>query len=151
MIQVGKTLSDASKAGLLDETKTEKYQASRDNNLKAIHRALMLAADSDGEFPEATKWMETALIRLKTSDISEDEAKEKLKIPGLGPTEFGYALNTVFGKAHPGEIKVKSDAILVYESKDASWNAHGNPETDGRDGGKAVTFGGEIISLPPPK
>ena len=148
LIQVGKTVADAKNAGLLDETQTEKYQASRENNLKSIHRALMQAADSDGEFPDAAKWMETALIRLKTSDLTEEEAKNKLRVPGAKNGDFGYSFNAVFSKVHPGEIKVKANTILVFESKATTWNASGNPESDAKDGAKGVTFEGKVVDLP---
>ncbi len=149
LYQASRVYFDAKKAGLLDDVQTEKYRASRENNLKAIREALMQAAESDGQFPEASKWMDTAMIRLKTSDITPDEAKDKLRIPGRsgGKTDFGYAFNDEMEGKDPSALKDKADTILVYESQQNVWNAHGDPKTDGRKGGKGVTVAGTIVEL----
>lgn len=144
--QVIKAFSDARKAGLLSDEKVEKYQVGRENNLKAIHKALLQAADSDGQFPKAEKWMESALIRLKTSDLSESEAQKKLAVPGL--TEgFGYAFNDVFSGKRPEDFKGKEKSVFIYESKQTAWDAHGDPAKDARPGGKGVAFDGTVVNL----
>ena len=145
LIQVGLVLADAKKAGLLDEEKIEKYRVGRENNLIAIHKSLMQAAESDGAFPKADKWMETALIRLKTSDLTEVEAKDKLRVPGRTSGSFGYALNAAVSEHHPDDFKSKPDTVLVFESRSDSWNATGDPDKDGVNGGRAVTIEGKIV------
>lgn len=145
LIQVSLAVADAKKAGLLDEEKTDKYQVGRENNLKAIHKALMQAADSDGVFPPAKSWMDVALLRLKTGDLTIDEAKDKLRVPGSKAGEFGYALNSEVAGKTPDDFKSRPNTILVFESRDSIWNASGDPATIGREGGKAITISGDIV------
>jgi len=147
LIQVGFVLADAKRAGLLDEEKTVKYQVSRDNNLKAIHKALIQAAESDGGFPEAKKWMDTAWIRLKTGDLSEAEAKDKLRVPGLASGVYGYAFNSALSGKHPDDFKGKTETIMVYESKQEIWNGCGDPAKDAMVDGKAITLAGDVVKL----
>lgn len=144
LIQVGLVLRDAKKAGLLDDVKTEKYEASRDNNLKAIHQALMRSQESEGTLPPAANWMDAALVRLKTSDLTEDEAKAKLKRPGQ--KSFGYSINSSMAGKDTRAIRVKVGTILVFESQSTAWNASGDPAKDAIDGGKAVTLEGEVVN-----
>lgn len=145
LIQVSLAVADAKKAGFLDEEKTDKYQVGRENNLKAIHKALMQAADSDGTFPPAKTWMDGAMLRLKTGDLSVEEAKDKLKVPGGKPGEFGYSLNTEVAGKTPDDFKSKPGTILVFESTDTKWNASGDPGATGRPGGKAITIDGKVL------
>jgi hypothetical protein len=148
LIQVAQAYSDAKKAGLLTEVPTEKYEVGRANNLRAIQKALAQAADSDGKYPEAAKWMESAQIRLKTSDLSEAEAQLKLKVPGSA-VGFGYAFNDAVGGKSPDAWKAKGTTIIVYESLQTGWDAHGDPSKDGKKGGKAVTVAGDVVDLKP--
>ena len=145
LIQVGIVLAGAKRAGLLDDEQTIKYQVSRDNNLKAIHRALMQANESEGHFPSADKWMDIALIRLKTSDITEDEAKGKLRVPGS--KEYGYAINSVLAGKALDNARLRGDTVLAFESVDQKWNASGLPEKDAAKGAKGVTLEGKIVGL----
>lgn len=143
-----RVVMDAKKSGWLDDVKTDKYQAGRTNNLKAIHKALMQAQESDGQFPPADHWMEVALIRLKTSDITENEAKDKLRRPGGNPSDFGYAINSTFAGKSMDQVRVAKSAILVFESLSVGFNASGSPEKDGLKSGKGITFEGEVVDLP---
>jgi len=146
MIQVAQAVADAKKGGLLDEEKTEKYQVGRDNNLKAICTALKQAADSDGQFPPAAKWMESAMVRLKTSDINESEAQQKLMVPGR-KDGFGYAYNGALAGKSPDDFKAKGKTVIVYESKQTKWDAFGDPAKDALPGGKGVTLDGDIVDF----
>lgn len=146
LVQIAIVVTTAKRAGLLDEEKIEKYQVSRDNNLLAIHKALMQAVDSDGGFPPAAKWMDAALLRLKTSDLSEEEAKDKLRVPGSAAGSYGYGFNSALDSRHPDDFRAKRDTILVYESKSTGWNAAGDPANDAAPTGKAVTLEGKVIS-----
>lgn len=146
LVQVGKAALDAKKAGLLDDVQTDKYQVGRENNLKAIQAALLSSAESEGKLPDAKGWMDQALIRLKTGDISEQEAKDKLKVPGLAASDYGYAINDkLAGK--PLDAQAAAETVLVFESKDKSWNAHGDPEKDAVTGGKGVTVSGKVVPV----
>ncbi|MBS1723256.1 MAG: hypothetical protein JSS66_09925 [Armatimonadetes bacterium] len=147
LVQVALTVRDAKKAGLLDEETTEKYKVGRENNLKAIQKALLQLADSDGSLPKDGKWMDAALVRLKTSDISEQEARDKLVVPGAKPGEFGYALNRAFLGKHPDQFRKDPKTILVFESTNRAWNAVGEPLSDGTKGGKGIALDGTIIQL----
>ena len=118
----------------------------RDNNLKAIRTALMQAAESDGEFPPVAKWMESAMVRLKTSDINESEAQLKLMVPGR-KDGFGYAYNGGLAGKSPVDFKAKGKTVMVYESKQTQWDAFGDPAKDALPGGKGVTVDGEIVTL----
>ena len=145
LINAAKAVSDAKKSGILDDVETDKYKVGRENNLKAIQKALLQAADSDGTFPAADKWMDQALLRLKTSDISEDEAKDKLRVPGLKPREFGYAINDGVAGKSLADIKDKS-IILVFESTNTAWNAHGDPAKEAKPGGKLISVDGTVTA-----
>lgn len=145
LVQVAIVVATAKRAGLLDEEQIEKYKVSRDNNLAAIHKAMVQAADSDGGFPKAESWMDTALLRLKTSDLSEEEAKDKLRIPGQPAGGYGYAFNSALSGRHPDDFRAKANTILVFESKATTWNAAGDPAKDAAPGGKAVTLEGKVI------
>lgn len=146
LIQIALTIRDAKKGGWLDDVQVEKYRVSRDNNLKSIHRALMQVAESDGKLPEAGQWMESALLRLKTSDLTEEETRAKLQVPGE-KQGYGYALNSSLAGKKLEDVKKIGDAVLVFESTKSSWNASGNPDTDARKNGKGVTVKGELIDL----
>ncbi|MBS1713858.1 MAG: hypothetical protein JST30_05925 [Armatimonadetes bacterium] len=146
LFQVAQAAMDAKKAGLLDDVATEKYQVGRENNLKAIQASLLLSAESEGKLPDAGQWMDQALIRLKTSDLTEAEAKDKLRVPGRGGLDYGYAVNDkLAGK--PLDVKAEAETVLVFESRDASWNAHGDPDKDAATGGKGVTVSGKVVPV----
>lgn len=152
LVQVALTVRDAKKSGWLDDVEFEKYRAGRENNLKAIQKALLQAADSDGQLPPDNKWMESALIRLKTSDLSEDETKLKLKVPGVKGDGYGYAMNTALTGKKSAELKDLGGKVLVYESTQSTWDAVGDPDKDARKNAKGVTVAGDIVEIgPPPK
>ena len=146
IVQVVKVAMDAKKAGFLDDVETEKYQVGRDNNLKAIQASLLLSAESEGQLPDAGQWMDQALIRLKTSDISEEEAKAKLRVPGRTPPDFGYAINDKLA-GRPLDTKADAENVLVFESAKTSWNAHGDPAKDAAPHAKGVTVAGQVVTL----
>lgn len=147
LYQVAMTVRDAKKSGWLDDVEVDKYQAGRENNLKAIHKALVQAAESDGQFPPAATWMDAALIRLKTSDLTEEETKIKLRVPGQDNGGYGYAINVVIAGKKPEELKSVQDAVLVFESNKSAWNASGDPDKDARKAGKGITLAGEIVPV----
>ncbi len=124
-----------------------KYNVSREANLKAIYTALMLAHDSDGQFPPAKEWMDAIKTRLRTTDLPESEAIQKLQNPTIPakPGVWGYALNSKLAEKFKGDIKNPDTTPLVFESKNTEWNASGDPEKDRESAGWAISVSGKII------
>jgi hypothetical protein len=128
------------------------YNATTESNLKAIHTALMLYHDSEGQFPEASGWMDAIQNRLLVNDMTGEEAAKKLVSPSLqGKTgQFGYAMNDKAGAKYKDDIDPKMP--LVFDSSDTARNAHGSPDTlapkPPRDGQNlAVAVDGTILKL----
>lgn len=154
-IWLGPLLKTAQKIGAFDPQVTRKYQGSSVDNLKAVHTALMLYQESEGQLPNADSWMDAAWPRLKTADLSEDEAKKKLKSPSLwetNPVAFGYAFNDVCSAKHSEDIADPKTTPLVFDSSDLTWNAHGSPaqlspEPARPEGNYTVTVEGNVVKL----
>lgn len=137
---MGSAALDLARAGAFSEVGQREYKADREGNLKAVHRALVLTAESEGALPPASDWMGQAMLRLKTRDLSEAEAAKKLVRPGVGQGH-GYGLNlAVAGK--PLDALPK-DTVLVFESKETRRNYAGKPEP----GGLGVTVGGDVVTV----
>jgi hypothetical protein len=139
----------ARKEGFLDAPVKREYTGDSVANLKAIHTALLLYQDSEGALPVASGWMDAAWSRLQTADMDEDEAKKKLKSDGITSAEqFGYAFNDAASGKYSKDLP--DSTILVYDSTNLNWNAHGKPtppKTPRPKGSKAITVGGKIIDL----
>ena len=121
------------------------YDASNEANLKALHTALLLYHDSEGQFPAANGWMDAIEPRITTSDLAPGESAKKLVRPDLAGKagQFGYALNANAAAKYKDDVG-GPDAVLVYESKQTTRNASGDPATD-RDG-MAITIEGKLLS-----
>lgn len=129
----------------LRETAPATYTADRNENLKSIHRALMLYHENEGQFPEASHWMDAIRPQLRPSDMKEGEEIKKLKNPLVkaGENSFGYIFNSALGAMNEGDIKDTS-AVLVQESTtDTKYNASGKISEDKSLLG--VTVAGEIV------
>ena len=131
----------AKKEGFFDEAEQRTYQATRRGNLEAIGTALNLTYESDGQYPDAKNWMDTLFTRMKTDDMSEVSAKEKLHRPGLHPGRFGYSLNSAVAGKIKREIGDPAKTIVVFESATTDWNACGDPKKD------ALTFDGMGLTV----
>ena len=120
------------------------YDASNEENLKALRTALMLFHDSEDKFPDAKGWMDAIEPRITASDMAPGESQKKLIRPDLsGKTgSFGYALNLKAAGKYKDDVG-DPKAILVYESKQTARNAAGDPATD-RDG-MAITVDGTLL------
>lgn len=126
------------------------YAVSREANLKAIYTAMMLAHDSDGQFPDASSWMDAIKTRLRTTDLPESEAVRKLMNPRHGgPKEWGYAINPAVAGKFQEDIKNPDETPLIYESRQTQWNASGDPRSDLMDQGWAISVSGKILKSPP--
>jgi hypothetical protein len=133
--------NDFVRAGFFQGQEKSVYSGDSEDNLRAIHRALKLYADSEGALPPADRWMDEAWIRLQTRDLSQDEAKKKLQAPGASLGEFGYAFNSALAGKHPEDVQDGSTP-MVFESPDKSWNAHA---LKAPKGALAVTVAGKIV------
>ncbi|MBS1708827.1 MAG: hypothetical protein JSS65_08925 [Armatimonadetes bacterium] len=125
------------------------YKGDSAANLKSIHTALMLYYDSEGQFPSADGWMDATLDRLKTADMADTETKKKLQGPSGGTNGYGYSYNDAVAQKVKSEVRDPSRTVLVYESQDNKWNAHGSPaeETKKSPNAKAVTVAGQVTTL----
>jgi hypothetical protein len=132
-VWVGPVLVAAKRAGLLDATEAEKYQPSREANLKAIATALNLVHDSDGAYPKAENWMDAIGNRLQRNGMTPAEAQSKLTRPGLDPAagQFGYAYNRKVAGKYRDDLPNK-DEFLVTESRTLTRNfaSDGNLESE---------------------
>ena len=148
-IWIGPVLVSAKKAGLLDSTEAEKYQPSREANLKAIATALNLVHDSDGVYPPAENWMDTIGNRLQRNGMTNADAQLKLVRPGLDPAkkQFGYAYNKGLAGKYRGDVADKQ-ALLVVESRTLTRNY----ASDGRlePGLWGITLDGTIVKTAKP-
>jgi hypothetical protein len=134
-------VSDFFRAGFFQRQEMTTYDGDSRKNLRAIHRALMLYADSEGGLPPADRWMHEAWIRLQTRDLPKEEAKKKLRVPGGALGEWGYAFNAALAGRHPDDVDDPSTR-LVFESSDKSWNASALAPPQA---GLAVTVAGELV------
>jgi len=142
------------KEGFLDEQEMRVYSGTSAENLKAIHQALMLYHDSEGQFPEASGWMDAAWLRLKTADMEDSETKKKLQSPSFKgkPEAYGYGFNSALGGKFILDIGDPDKTVLVFDSASTGWSAHGDPAKDAakpaRPGGNmAVTVSGKVVPL----
>lgn len=142
---VSEAFRDFEKAGFLEEQQTGTYLADREANLKEIHRALTMYADSEAAFPQPLGWMDAAWQRLQTRDLPTEEARKKLQRPGV-KEGYGYALNrAVAGKA-PEEAGDPKRTVLVFESEETTWDAAGDPSGAPPES-LAVTVDGTVLPL----
>lgn len=140
LIPVARLALVANRQGFFESSKPKDYLADRERNLDAIRVALNLTYESEGQFPEADKWMDALFTRMKTDDLTESSAKEKFHRPDVPAGKFGYAFN----RAAAGKIKkdLPPGTVLVYECTQADWNASGDPGADRIPDGRAITVEG---------
>lgn len=141
------------RAGFFDQPTMRKYQGSNVENLKAIWTAMKLFHQSEEQYPDSTKWMDDIKMRLRTNDLTAADAMKKLVNPllaGKAGTDYGYAMNDAASKKYMGDIK-DPKTILVFNSTDAKWNAHGDPKKlgskDPNKGDKGITIDGTVVDL----
>lgn len=151
-IWLGPVLSDFAKAGFFEKQAERTYDGTKMEDLKNIHQALMLYHESEGILPSASGWMDAAWRRLQTADMSEEEAKKKLRADGVGDGEYGYAMNEGLAEMYVGDIENPGATPLVFDSSDTGWNAYGDPDELAPDparpgGNKGVTVEGNVVDL----
>lgn len=146
------TIRDLASLGLFDRASRHDYTGTVQQNLKAIHTALMLYHDSEQQFPAASGWMDAVKTRLKTDDLNKDQEFNKLRDPrvaGKDSEVYGFAMNRAVQGKYKDDIKDPDHTILVFCSSKLGWNAFGDPAVDGprdelRGGNLAVTVSGKI-------
>lgn len=155
----GPALMDFYRAGLLDAVlsprELRKYQGTSMENLKAMHTALSLYHESEGQFPHSAGWMDALKPYWRTDDMSEKEALKKFVNPLLQPPRegaYGYAMNDAASAKYKDDVGKPETTPLVFDSSDLSWNAHGKPEkllpNPPRQGGNlGVSVDGNVLKL----
>jgi hypothetical protein len=129
----GKAVRDLWGSGIAQEalspTQMRQYNATTESNLKAIYTALKLYEDSEGQFPDATGWMDAIQNRIVANDMTGAEAQKKLVSPSLAAQagQFGYAMNAKASGKYHGDLDPKMP--LIFDSNDTARNAHGDPSS----------------------
>lgn len=135
------------KAGFLENAEIQKtnYSASREENLKALHAALMRLHDSEDRFPTDKNWILPLKPFLDTGDLVDGEWSKKLRNPLLGPgSEWGgYVLNqAVLGK-HKLDLAKGGKTVLLVEDKSAQGEVVGSATA--KPGMMSILVDGTII------
>jgi hypothetical protein len=130
----------------------QQYNAGNEQNLKALRTALMEFHDSEGQFPAGASWMDNIKSRTRVDNMTQQETNKKFVNPlyPSKPTVFGYAINDAAAGKYKGDLK--PGTILVFDSSDTAWNAHGDPaklkpKSPYPGGLKAITVDGSIVKL----
>jgi hypothetical protein len=155
----GPTLYDFYKAGffedVLSQKELRKYQGTSMDNLKALHVALSLYHESEGQFPHSSGWMDAVQPYIRTGDMKKEEAMKKLINPLIlpgGKGVFGYAMNDATSARYKDDIPFPSTTPLLFDSSNTSWNAHGTlskllPKPPRQGGNLGISVSGEILEF----
>lgn len=155
----GPTVYSLAKAGLFEQVlnprELREYRGTSMDNLKAMHLALSLYHESEGQFPLGEGWMDALEPFYRTDDMRAKEADKKFVNPLLPPEAkggFGYALNDAAAGKYKDDIPTPVKTPLVFDSLDTRRNAHGTPEkllpNPPRQGGNlGISVTGEILKL----
>ena len=129
------------------------YHGDRIARLKAIRIALMQYQDSEGQFPDASGWMDAIVNRIQSDDMSASQSNRKLRDPSvLDKSAFGWGFNSALSNKYIGDVKNQKTTIMVYSSANTAKNASGNPSNSlanpPRDGENlGITVSGNIVKL----
>jgi hypothetical protein len=157
VMMFGKTVKDLWSHGFfeaaLSSEQTRKYNATSENNLKTLYNAMTQYHESEGQYPDAKKWMDAIKSFGSASDLAKGEADKKFVTPSLEgkPGQFGYAMNDAASKKYKGDIK-DPKTVLIFDSSDTSRNAHGDPKallpSPARPGGNlGIAVDGTLVKL----
>lgn len=149
-VRFGPDLMTAQRQGFFEGEKKVAYDGTAIENLKALHTALMLYHDSEGQLPIAAGWMDAIENRLNTADLKAGEANKKLRDPRLTGDAYGFAMNGALSGKFKDDVEGGPNTVLLFDSSDTSRNAHGDPDKlapqPSREGGRlAITLGGAIL------
>lgn len=135
--------------GAFEQHEERTYNANNEENLKALYTGMMNYYDTEDQFPPAAKWMDEIKSRVRIGDMEKAETAKKFVNPLVlaGPRAFGYAMNDLVSSKTKKQADPK--AILIFDSSDTSWNAHGDPKKMGSQkyGGEGITVDGRIVKL----
>lgn len=151
----GPVFLDLNRAGFFEQREKATYDGTSMENLKALHTAMMLYHDSEGQLPFANGWMDAISNRIRTDNMPEEEAKKKFINPAVAdqPGAYGYAMNKALEASFTGDISEPSQTPLLFDSSDLSRNANGTPEQllpkPPRPGGNlGISVDGNALKLP---
>jgi hypothetical protein len=133
---------------LLSKPKKHEYSATSEKNLRAMYQAMVQFHESEGQYPDSAKWMDSVENYIHSNDLKKGEAQKKLIRPDLAGQEgkFGYAMNDAASAKYKDDIKDPSKTPLIFESKETARNAHGNPKDS--QSGMAISVDGTILKMP---
>jgi len=140
LVQVAIVAGSAARAGFFDAPVKSTWTPDREANLRALHTALRLYMESEGQLPAAAGWSDAVGPRLKTADLSETEARKKLVQPGGAG---GYGFNAALAGKHFEDLD--SSTVVLFETAKPDLNQHGEPPKEGR----GITVAGEVVDLAP--
>ncbi len=145
---------DFIRAGFLEQDPKLRYSGTSMDNLKALHTAMMLYHESEGQFPHSDAWMEAVEDRIYIANMKKADARKKLVNPLLPPVpgQFGYAMNDAASAKYKDDVPEPSKTPLLFDSSDTSRNAHGDPKkllpSPPRPGGNlGVSIEGAILKF----
>lgn len=133
--------------GVLESHPNRTYQASNVGNLKALYTAMMKYHETEGQFPDAKKWMDELKSRIRADDMSKSESAKKFVNPMFASKAgvYGYAMNQIAGGKYKGDLNGKTP--LIFDSDETAWDACGDPKKIMVKNGKAITVDGTIIGF----
>jgi hypothetical protein len=144
-------IADFARAGFFEKPeKKQRWTPETEKNLQVLFTAVKMHHGSEDAYPAADKWMDQIEKRVRTNLLSKDEALKKFVDPaaanGAGGG-FGFAFNEVASAKYVDDLPDKDSTILIFQSTDTRWNAHGDPAKIGREGGIGINAKGEIVPL----
>jgi hypothetical protein len=117
--------------GLFGEKELREYRGNSMQNLRALHLALSLYHESEGQFPHASGWMDAIQPYMLSADMKKEESMKKLVNPLIVPARkgvYGYAMNDAASAKYKDDVPDPSQTPLVFDSAKTEWNAHGDPQ-----------------------
>lgn len=148
-VRFGPDTLTAYRQGFLEGTRMREFSGGAIDNLRALHTALMLYHDSEGQFPAASGWMDAIEPRLRTADMKPEEAAKRLKDPRLSdPAAYGFALNTAVAGKFKDDVG-DGKTVLVFATSKTGRNASGDPKADARrEAPLAISIDGTVAGVP---
>ena len=139
---------------LTDNYSLKKYEGDRETRLKELYAALKTYQQSNGQFPEASGWMDAIKPFIRVHNMTQKQSDQKLHDPTVNARNgYGFAFNKKLSNKYIGDIKNQKSTVLIYTSQNITKNASGNPKTDIAKpprGGEniGITVNGTIVKLP---
>lgn len=142
------------KHGIFDAPTGDRiYHGDRIARLQALRTALMAYQTSEGQFPDASGWMDAITNRIQSDDMATQQSDRKLRDPAVSDRAgYGFGFNSALSNKYIGDIKNQDTTVLIYTSKDTAKNAQGDPNKSLPEpprGGEnlGITVSGKVIKL----